>query len=639
MPAVLLLDASFPLFDLLQSACMVMLVSPALTSRLRHLLEIFVLNAFASHLSTHASASTGGSVDAVRDIERVLLPYLDRTLFRQNITCSFLVITGFLASWVAAERFRLECTARDTLASSPSSSSSSYALECTISSYTRLLHGLFSKLHVLVASPLGQVRTIAQYFFFALFVESFHADLFFSSSSTSSDDDGTTASSSILPRGFELKPGLTAPPGPGVRLDKEPVPLSAMSSSSRSGALVHTYFPMWMFLHRASGVASVRARQDEFFRAFRPFERASVEGLLRYAKEYRFDQRKAMTNSSGMATNEQDDDEAAAEDAESEEATQLPDLSIADGYSAAADANVSLSWIGSSLSNQDLLLEIRRITSAHLHSMTEERESSYFDDNNRAPVLHSAQPATAGTFGTHAAPASAAPDNAPPEVRAPLLNFQQKIAPAREQFLEDAEADSLGASAAAAATGTEDATVAIPRLPSDRHLIICASLVSKPVNLGGLCRTAEIMRCTLLLSDARLLSDATFVGTSSTANRWADIGIVAAGRELEQYLTRMRDEQGYAIVGLEQTVHSKPLQRVQFPPRVVLVLGDEKRGIPAPILSLLTMCVEIPQMGRIRSLNVHASGAMLVWEWIKQALNEQEAARLPGASRSGGRLH
>ena len=45
---------------------------------------------------------------------------------------------------------------------------------------------------------------------------------------------------------------------------------------------------------------------------------------------------------------------------------------------------------------------------------------------------------------------------------------------------------------------------------------------------------------------------------------------------------------------------------------------NEREGIPAQLLSLLDDCVEIPQLGIIRSLNVHVSGALLVWEYTQQ---------------------
>lgn len=50
----------------------------------------------------------------------------------------------------------------------------------------------------------------------------------------------------------------------------------------------------------------------------------------------------------------------------------------------------------------------------------------------------------------------------------------------------------------------------------------------------------------------------------------------------------------------------------------VLVLGREKEGIPVDIIHVLDGCVEIPQLGVIRSLNVHVSGAIALWEYTRQ---------------------
>lgn len=50
----------------------------------------------------------------------------------------------------------------------------------------------------------------------------------------------------------------------------------------------------------------------------------------------------------------------------------------------------------------------------------------------------------------------------------------------------------------------------------------------------------------------------------------------------------------------------------------VLVLGREKEGIPVDIIHILDACVEIPQLGVVRSLNVHVSGAIALWEYTRQ---------------------
>ncbi len=50
----------------------------------------------------------------------------------------------------------------------------------------------------------------------------------------------------------------------------------------------------------------------------------------------------------------------------------------------------------------------------------------------------------------------------------------------------------------------------------------------------------------------------------------------------------------------------------------VLGLGQEKEGIPVNLIQVLDACMEIPQLGVIRSLNVHVSGAIAVWEYTRQ---------------------
>jgi tRNA guanosine-2'-O-methyltransferase len=54
----------------------------------------------------------------------------------------------------------------------------------------------------------------------------------------------------------------------------------------------------------------------------------------------------------------------------------------------------------------------------------------------------------------------------------------------------------------------------------------------------------------------------------------------------------------------------------------MLVLGDEKLGIPVTILQQIDVCLQIPQSGVLRSLNCHVSGALAVWEYTRQQLND-----------------
>lgn len=78
--------------------------------------------------------------------------------------------------------------------------------------------------------------------------------------------------------------------------------------------------------------------------------------------------------------------------------------------------------------------------------------------------------------------------------------------------------------------------------------------------------------------------------------------------------------EGFLIVGVEQTSSSVSLADYEFPwnQPTVLLLGKEKEGIPVEFLQAVDQCLEIPQFGLIRSLNVHVSGAIAIWEFTKQ---------------------
>ena len=152
-----------------------------------------------------------------------------------------------------------------------------------------------------------------------------------------------------------------------------------------------------------------------------------------------------------------------------------------------------------------------------------------------------------------------------------------------------------------------------------QKLVVCATLVDKVPNLAGLARTCEIFSAsTLVMPNVQIRKQDDFKSISASAEGWIDLEEVKEG-DLLGWLHQKKSE-GYSIVGLEQTASSKCLTRMKFNEKTVLLLGKEKEGIPIEFLSAVDQCIEIPQLGIIRSLNVHVSGAITVWEYTKQQL-------------------
>ncbi|XP_072827045.1 probable methyltransferase TARBP1 isoform X2 [Vicugna pacos] len=163
------------------------------------------------------------------------------------------------------------------------------------------------------------------------------------------------------------------------------------------------------------------------------------------------------------------------------------------------------------------------------------------------------------------------------------------------------------------------------------RLIVVASLIDKPTNLGGLCRTCEVFGASALaVGNLQCIRDRQFQHLSVSAEQWLPL-VEVRPPQLIDYLQQKKAE-GYTIVGVEQTVKSVDLTQYCFPEKSLLLLGNEHEGIPANLIQQLDVCVEIPQQGIIRSLNVHVSGALLIWEYTRQQLLRHG---VPAARSSG----
>lgn len=151
-------------------------------------------------------------------------------------------------------------------------------------------------------------------------------------------------------------------------------------------------------------------------------------------------------------------------------------------------------------------------------------------------------------------------------------------------------------------------------------LIVLAALLDKATNLGGLARTSEIFAAeALIVPDLRVRADQQFKDVSVSASEW----MTMYECKPEQILRYIREQRalGYTIVGLEQAARSKRLGDVAFPEKICLVLGAELRGMPAEVIQELDIVIEIPQLGLIRSLNVHVSASLCIWEYTRQRLS------------------
>lgn len=158
-------------------------------------------------------------------------------------------------------------------------------------------------------------------------------------------------------------------------------------------------------------------------------------------------------------------------------------------------------------------------------------------------------------------------------------------------------------------------------------LIVVASLIDRLPNLAGLCRTCEIFNAsTLVVPTLKIKEDIGFTTISVASEKWMPM-IEVVESDVAKFLQEKKDE-GYTLCGLEQTTTSATLGEYEFPEKCVLLLGKERQGVPADLLQLLDVTIEIPQYGITRSLNVHVSGAICIYEYTKQMHWRQQQAAI-----------
>ena len=153
-----------------------------------------------------------------------------------------------------------------------------------------------------------------------------------------------------------------------------------------------------------------------------------------------------------------------------------------------------------------------------------------------------------------------------------------------------------------------------------RHdIIVVASLIDKAPNLGGLTRTCEIFNIgALTIPNESILKDTGFLRAAASGEKWTPL-LSIPPTTVKEFIVSYK-KMGYKVIGLEQTQNSIDVRKFKFEEKSVIVLGNEKEGIPQDIINLIDNCVIIPQYGNIRSLNVHVSAAIMLWQCV-QCLN------------------
>lgn len=148
-------------------------------------------------------------------------------------------------------------------------------------------------------------------------------------------------------------------------------------------------------------------------------------------------------------------------------------------------------------------------------------------------------------------------------------------------------------------------------LDRPRELVVACSPMRSHVNVSRIVRAAGCCGVTRLIccGNARVVGKIARDAGATVA--------VEVHRTLLPVLKRLREE-GYPLVGLEQTTNSHSIFEYAFPRRCVLVVGNERSGIEPEVLQILDHTVEIPVYGLPYAHNAATATAMALFEYCRQ---------------------
>ncbi|KAL6253777.1 hypothetical protein P5V15_015581 [Pogonomyrmex californicus] len=150
-----------------------------------------------------------------------------------------------------------------------------------------------------------------------------------------------------------------------------------------------------------------------------------------------------------------------------------------------------------------------------------------------------------------------------------------------------------------------------------KGLIIVASFADQLPNLNDIAEMCKIYKIkTLIVTNTDCVKNEERKFLNISADKWLNM-IQVKSHELQKFLLD-RKRAGWSLIGTEKTTHSVNQMTTTFERKTVLILGNEKNGIPANFIPLLDKCVEIIQVNTKRSLSINFITATCVYQYIKQ---------------------
>jgi len=176
----------------------------------------------------------------------------------------------------------------------------------------------------------------------------------------------------------------------------------------------------------------------------------------------------------------------------------------------------------------------------------------------------------------------------------------------------------VAAFAAAADYSTVEEILELAEKRNEQPFLILLDELEDPQNFGAILRTAEAVGVHGVIVPKRrsVRLNATVFKASAGAAEYVKVAQIT---NVAQTLKNFR-ELGLKIVGSDVSAQ-KNFRQEDLTGGIVLIIGNEGRGMRRLTREACDLLVKIPMVGKINSLNASAAGAVLLYEIFSQRQN------------------
>ena len=153
-------------------------------------------------------------------------------------------------------------------------------------------------------------------------------------------------------------------------------------------------------------------------------------------------------------------------------------------------------------------------------------------------------------------------------------------------------------------------------IKNNTKIIFVAHETEDPHNLGAMVRTfvASGSKGIILTGRSNTGINSTVIKTSAGAIFQAEF---ARAANCVNVLNELK-ENGFWIVGTDNSQGSKPIYEVDFPDQVAIVVGNEHEGLGQLVKKKCDFLVKIPISSNVESLNVSVAFGIVLFEILRQ---------------------